>query len=212
MKKSTVILLGTAMLLAAGAGVFVARATLDQAPAAVALAHGTALVPPQPLPEFALVAEDGRPFTRAGLENRWTLLFFGFTHCPDVCPTTLALLADVRKRLGDLPEGSRPEVALVSVDPARDTPEAMAGYVRGFDPSFRGITGSPAAIDSFTAALGIAHRKVPMGADQYMVDHTAAVFLIDPQARRTAVFSPPLNAADIASDYRAILASSPGRG
>jgi protein SCO1/2 len=212
MKKPAFFLLAAAAILAAVAGAILARATLDRPAPALALQYGTPLVPAAPLPEFSLVADNGAPFTRADLEGQWTLMFFGFTHCPAVCPGTMTLLADVRKRLGDLPAGAQPRVVLVSVDPERDTPEVMGDYVRAFDPSFRGVTGSVEAIDAFAARMGIAHRKVPMGGEDYMIDHTAVVVLIDPEVRRTAIFSPPLEAQAIASDLRRALTGEHSAG
>lgn len=148
-----------------------------------------------------LADHHGKPRRLEDWRGKVVVLFFGFTHCPDVCPTTLTLLGDVRKRMG----AQAPQVVLVSVDPQRDTPEAMAQYLQGFDPAIVGLTGSPQAIEAFAAALGVAHRRIPMG-DTYMVDHTAAVFAIDPQGRRAAVFTPPLDAGQIAGDLQLLAA------
>jgi protein SCO1 len=193
------------ILAAAAAGVLVAHLVRDREER-VQLEHGTLLEPAQPLPSFSLVDERGEGFTRDQLQHQWSLVFFGFTHCPDVCPTTLAKLGEVRRRLQDLPAQSVPQVVLVSVDPERDTPAALAQYLAGFDGSFRGVTGSVADIGKFAAALGVAHRKVEMGGGQYMVDHTAVVMLVDPRGARAAIFSPPLEAEAIAEDFRRILA------
>jgi protein SCO1/2 len=103
-------------------------------------------------------------------------------------------------------------VVFVSVDPERDTPAIVRDYVHGFDPTFRGITGSVEGIDAFARELGIAHRKVPMGEDQYAVDHTAAVLVLDPQARNVAVFTPPFEAAGLSSDIGRLIAASAGAG
>jgi protein SCO1/2 len=208
MRRSTTVLVVLALVVAAAAGAWLARATLQREPG-VELLHATALEPRQPLPGFSLLAENGQPITRADVQGQWSLVFFGFTHCPDVCPTTLAKLADVRKRVSDLPQEQQPQVVLVSVDPERDTPEVLAAYLKGFDPSFRGITGSVEGIDAFASALGVAHSKVPMGGDQYMVDHTSVVMVIDPQGRRAAIFSPPLEPDAIAADYRRLVSGSP---
>jgi len=204
MRRSTTVLVVLALIVAAGAGAWLARTTL-QRETGIQLLHATALEPPQPLPEFSLLAENGQPLTRADVRGQWSFVFFGFTHCPDICPTTLAKLADVRKRVADLPQEQQPQVLLVSVDPERDTPPVLSAYLKGFDPSFRGITGSVENIDAFASALGVAHSKVPMGGDQYMVDHTSVVMVIDPQGRRAAIFSPPLEAAAIADDYRRLV-------
>lgn len=173
-----------------------------------ALDRATLFEASRPLPEFALVDQGGARFDADRLRDRWTLLFFGFTHCPDVCPTTLATLAEVRRQLADLPPAARPEVVLVSVDPARDTPELLARYVRHFDPAFTGATGSPEAIGALTRDLGVAvFVGAPAGDGNYTVDHSAAVFLVDPSAAMTALFGTPHEAGAIARDYRRIVAA-----
>jgi protein SCO1/2 len=144
------------------------------------------------------------------LRGRWTFLFFGFVNCPDVCPTTLATLAEVRRISDDLPPGDQPEVVLVSVDPARDTPDSLASYVAHFDPAFTGVTGSAESIESLTRELGVAVIIGPPAADgNYAVDHTAAIFLIDPAGSVSALFGTPHEAAVIARDFRRILAARP---
>lgn len=199
-------LLVIALLLAAGTGAWVARQALRQ-PATVELATGTRITPPRDLPRVSLVSHRGEPFRHDGLTGHWTLMFFGFTHCPGICPTTLATLVDVRKRLHELAASEQPQIVLVSVDPERDTPERLAGYVAQFDPSVVGVTGPSAAIDEFAASLGIARRKIPTGGEDYMVDHSAVVLLLDPQARQAAVFSPPYKADQLAADYLRMLGS-----
>ena len=177
--------------------------------AAPVLEQATLLDAARPLPEFALTDSRGHLYRRESLSGHWTLMFFGFTNCPDVCPTTLVALADVRRQLKDLPQGEIPAVAFVSVDPARDTPEALGRYVAHFDPQFLGVTGSPQAIEVLTRHLGVA---VSIGAPQddgsYSVDHTAAIFLIDPDTAVKAVFGSPHVASVIARDYRSIVAAA----
>ena len=161
---------------------------------------------PRPLPDFELVDHAGQPFGPERLRGHWTFLFFGFVNCPDVCPTTLATLAAARRSLADLPEANRPAVALVSVDPGRDTPGVLARYVTHFDPTFIGVTGSQDAIGALTTGLGIAVVIGPADAEgNYSVDHTAAIFLVDPEGRFAALFGGPHEAGNIARDYRRIL-------
>ena len=170
------------------------------------LERATLYQEPRPLADFALVDQDGAAFGPARLRGRWTFLFFGFVNCPDICPTTLATLAAVRRALADLPAGERPGVALVSVDPARDTPPILARYVTHFDPSFTGLTGAPGELDALAQDLGVAVFIGPQDADGiYAVDHSAAVFLVDPEARVVALFNTPHDAATIARDYRRIV-------
>jgi protein SCO1/2 len=160
------------------------------------------------LPAFSVIDQAGRPFGPEQLRGQWTFLFFGFVNCPDVCPTTLATLAAARKSLADLPDAERPAVTLVSVDPARDTPDVLARYVAHFDPSFRGITGSAEAINALASALGVAIIVGPAAADgSYTVDHSAAIFLVNPEGRIAALFGTPHEAGTIARDFRRIVAA-----
>jgi protein SCO1/2 len=174
------------------------------------LERATLFETPRPLPAFALVDQAGRAFDRERLRGRWTFLFFGFVNCPDLCPTTLATLAEVRRIVAGLPAGERPAVVFVSVDPARDTPEVLGRYVAHFDRSFAGVTGAADAIDALTRHLGVAVVIGTPAADGgYSVDHTAAIFLIDPSASQAALFGSPHDAAAIARDYRRIVAARP---
>lgn len=160
------------------------------------------------LPDVALVDQAGRPFDAARLGGRWTFLFFGFVNCPDVCPTTLATLAAARRSLADLPPAAQPAVTLVTVDPGRDTPAVLARYLAHFDPAFGGVTGSREAIDALAAGLGVAVMIGPAAADGgYTVDHSAAIFLVNPEGRVAALFSTPHEAATIARDFRRIVSA-----
>jgi protein SCO1 len=198
MKKTASLLLVAGLVTAALAGAWVASRTSARSPPKVALRSGTLLAEPQPLPSFSLTTHTGAAFDETDLRGRWHLVFFGFTHCPGVCPATLTLLNDVRARLGMEQLG----VVLVSIDPERDTPVVMAKYLAAFQPPILGLTGSGEAIDALAAGVGVAHRKIEMADGEYMVDHTAAVFVIDPEGRRAAVFTPPLAAAPMAEDLR----------
>jgi protein SCO1/2 len=212
MKRSILVLALTgAALLGVVVSIGVDRLRPGAAVSDVTLAHGTLLGAPRPLPAFALTAADGSAFSNAALRDRWSLLFFGFTHCPDVCPTTLATLAAARRELADLPATARPDVVLVSVDPARDTPAILSPYVKFFDASFRGVTGSSTAIDAFTRGLGVAVLRGSARADgSYDVSHTASIFVVDPAGRLVAVLSAPHTATGVAADFRRILAARQG--
>lgn len=190
------------------AGVATAYLLTRAGPGMPALERATLFAASRPLPAIALQDQSGRTFDIARLRGRWTLLFFGFTNCPDVCPTTLATLAEARRQLADLPAGEIPDVVLATVDPARDTPAALARYVAHFDPSFTGITGSAESIAAITRDLGVAVMIGAPAADgSYTVDHSAAVFLIDPDAAFAALFGAPHDAGTIARDYRRIVAA-----
>lgn len=162
------------------------------------LASGTWLPQPKEIGEFALIDHTGRPLTRSRLAGAPTLVFFGFTHCPDVCPLTLALLRQVRKAqpVPDL------RLLMISVDPERDTPEALAQYVSAFDAGIVGATGEPESVRRLAASFGVATGRVDLPGGGYTVDHTAAVFLLDERGRMVAVFTPPLQAGALAEDLR----------
>lgn len=181
-------------------------ATSLRSPGTPVLQTGTMLEPARALPEFSLIDGDNRPFTQAQLQGRWSLLFFGFTNCPDVCPTTLALLAQVHTALANLPAAQQPQVVFISVDPKRDGPEQVATYTRFFNPQFIGLTGAQGQIDVFTRGLGVPVMIRPLGNGGYTVDHSSAIFLIDPQARLRALFSAPHTQAELTADIRAIVA------
>jgi len=164
--------------------------------APVALHAGTSLPKPRPIGEFSLVNQDGGPFVRATLEDRWSLVFTGFTHCPDLCPTTLAFLASLRSRV----PGDGLQVVFVTVDPQRDTPERIAEYLAHFDAGFVGATGTDEEIERFTRALGLAQVRNPGVGGEYTVDHSTALVLIDPKARVAGYFQPPHDADVLAAD------------
>lgn len=209
MNRAIVVALIVVGLLAGlAAGLYVTRLR-GEAPA---LERATLFETPRPLPALALVDQAGNSFDRERFHGRWTFLFFGFVNCPDVCPTTLATLAEVRRNARDLPPGDPPEVVLVSVDPGRDTPAVLAHYVAHFDPAFTGVTGNADAIEALTRQLDVAVIMGPPAADgNYAVDHTAAIFLIDPAGSVSALFGAPHEAGVIARDFRRILAARPGQ-
>jgi len=196
-------ILGIVAILAAGLGAAVAHySRMPEDPERALLLNS-----PRALPAFELVDHHENPFGAARLNGRWTFVFFGFTHCPDVCPTTLFTLNEVVRQLEDLPEDKRPAVLMVSVDPNRDTPEKLASYVPYFNPDFLGLTGDMPQILSLTKAMGVAFTYTPRedGAEGYAVDHTASLFLLDPNGRLAAIFGTPHAAGEIAGDYRIIL-------
>ena len=130
---------------------------------------------------FALVDQTGRPFTEASFLGKPTALFFGYTFCPDVCPTTLLEVETWMKELG--PDADRLRVVFVTVDPERDTPEKLATYLSSFDPRFLGLSGPRAEIDRAIKAWRVYARKVDNPSGAYTMDHTAAVYLLDAQGR-----------------------------
>ena len=161
----------------------------------------TVLKPPRPVAQMTLTDQHGAPVTAESLAGRWTVLFFGFTHCPDVCPTTLARLAGVQRRL---PEAVRPRVRfmLVSVDPMRDTPERLAEYVGQFGQDFVGATAPLGELAPLLRELGVSYAytaeehgehagHAEHGAPAYTVTHSETLYVLDPKARLHAVFTDP---------------------
>ena len=137
---------------------------------------------------FTLTGSDGKPFSSSSLAGKPYAVFFGFTHCPDVCPTTLARMVRLRRQLG---AGDRPfEILFVTVDPQRDGPAEVGKYAELFDSPVRGLTGSPAQIEQVKKQYGIFSQEVPDGSGGYSVDHTATVLLFDRQGKFTATIAP----------------------
>jgi protein SCO1/2 len=172
-----------------------------------ALATGTYLEPRRTLPDFTLIDHLGRRFARDNLRGGWSLLFFGYTNCPDVCPTTLATLASLEKRLRAAAGPAPPRVVFVSVDSARDTPAQLARYVPYFDPQFLGVTASTqAGIEALARELGIAVILSPRPDGSYTVDHSSAIFVVDPTARLAAILTGPFTPASLETDFARIVA------
>lgn len=203
MFKSRLWILIAIAIVSALAGLWMAASL--RAPDAPTLQTGTLLEPARGLPEFSLLSGAGQPFTKAQLQGRWSLLFFGFTNCPDVCPTTLALLAQTHTALADLAPTLRPQVVFVSVDPKRDSPAQVARYTGFFNPEFIGVTGEQKQVDALTHALGLPVMIQPLENGAYTVDHSSAVLLIDPSARLRALFSAPHTQSALAADIRRIV-------
>jgi protein SCO1/2 len=156
---------------------------------------------PRNIGEIDLIDQNGEAFTKERFEGVWTLVFFGFTHCPDVCPTTMAFLNEFMQKL----EGTEAEdtrVVMVSVDPARDTVEVLAEYVPYFNPEFIGVTGDFLDIHRFATALNTPFRKAPGQGENYQVDHSANVVLINPRGDYHGFFRAPLDQGKMKVTYR----------
>lgn len=185
-----VILIALVTLTALSAGMLVAR--FSRAPERPAI-QGLLWPDPKPLAPFSLSASDGQTFDLTQLRERWTFLFFGYTYCPDVCPSTLASMAAVIKNLRADGAAEQVQTVFVSVDPTRDSLARLNDYVTYFDAAFVGVTSTEeAALQSFTRDLGVLYvRQSPDGDGRYEVDHTASVMLVDPRGRLIGVFSAP---------------------
>jgi protein SCO1/2 len=149
---------------------------------------------------FQLVDQDGQPFSDQNLRGKSFLVFFGYTHCPDVCPTTLFDISEIMRRLG--PDADRTAALFITVDPERDTPTALKDYMTSFDPHVRGLTGDAAAVAAVAKAYRVYYKKVPLEGGDYSMDHTAIVYLMDAQGRFVAPFSMKRTADVAAADLR----------
>lgn len=156
---------------------------------------------PRNFGEIRLLDHHNQAFTRARLQGKWTLVFFGFTYCPDVCPTTMTFLNELVTQLEGT-EAEDTQVVMVTVDPARDTVEQLASYVPYFNPGFIGVTGEFLDIHRFATALNTPFRKVPGQDENYQVDHSANVVLINPRGDYHGFFKAPLDMAKMKVTYR----------
>jgi len=160
------------------------------------------------LSDFTLSDDRGEDFGQERWQGGWNLLFFGYTHCPDVCPNTLHLLQGLKSQWQDSGQSRYfPKVTFISVDPERDQPEQLHSYVTYFDPDFSGATGDPAQLQSLSRQLGAMFwiEEHTDGATTYNVDHSAAIYLLDPQARLVARFSAPQVARQMLPDLGVIM-------
>jgi protein SCO1/2 len=160
----------------------------------------------KPLPAFTLAGTDGQPFTKQSLAGHWSFLYFGYTHCPDACPTTLSALDHMLVSLAKTPAAPKPTVYFVSVDPKRDDPTLLRNYALYFNPDFVGATGSLDALRALTGPLDVDFSYTPASQQgNYSVNHSSFVVLVDKQGEEVAVFDPPLDPRRMSSDYLNIL-------
>ncbi len=207
MKKSLSLWLALVLLLGSALLVWLALQTPQKGAPALQTAR---LFPgARPVAPFELRDETGQPFTPARLHGQWNLLFFGYTHCPDVCPGTLAKAAQMMKLL-EQQGAPLPAVWFISVDPARDSTEKLAEYVHYFHPAFHAATGSDAALQAMSRNLAVVYflgEKDENG--NYEVDHSANLLLIDPQGRFAGIIPPPHRPRAMADDLRKLMESQP---
>jgi protein SCO1 len=171
------------------------------------LASGTILAPARPLADFSLIDNLGRGFGAANLRGHWSMMFFGYTNCPDYCPTTLTTLAAMEKQLRAAKTVAPPQVIFVSVDAKRDTPAQLNQFVPYFDPDFIGLTAaSQPAIEALAKKWGVA-VSIEYAADgsNYVVDHSTVIFVIDPAGKLAAILSGPFTVDALRSDFQRIV-------
>ncbi len=161
--------------------------------------------PPRPAPDLALTDQNGQPFALSALRGQWVLLTFGYTTCPDVCPVTLAHLRQTREMLGDA--GPEWRVVFASVDPARDTPEVLAGYLPHFGPDLIGLTGTEAEVATAAAAYGVQYEKRDLEtAVGYLVNHSAFTYVIDPNFQLVLTIPFGARSEEMARDLTELMA------
>ena len=188
---------------AAVAGVVFALIHSPQPPV---LATGTILAPARALADFSLIDNQGRSFGAANLRGHWSLMFFGYTDCPDYCPTTLTTLAALEKQLRAAKTVAPPQVIFVSVDAKRDTPAQLNQFVPNFDPEFIGLTAaSQPAIEALAKKWGVAVNIQYAANGNYIVDHSTEIFVIDPAGNLAAILTGPFTVDALQSDFRRIV-------
>ena len=202
------IMITTVALAAMIAGVWLAKINREHNSRAMLLPDQVITVFPDPkrLTAFTLTDHKKRVFDLASLKGKWSFLLFGFTHCPDICPTTLAVLARVRDSIAKNTVGAEDvQFVFISVDPNRDTASKLGQYVDYFDSTFLGVTGDNAQIGNLAGQLGAAYQvAITPGMENYPVSHSTAVFLLDPRARYHAVFTVPHDAEAISRRFKVV--------
>ena len=199
MKRGTVLLWSLVGAAAVALGIMLAQLLV---PASVSLAAGTWLPQPQAVSDFHLTDLSGRDFSPANLRGHPSLLFFGFTNCPDVCPVTLATLSQLPR---DTLPGMR--VVFVSIDPQRDSRAVLQAYLAAFSPQFLGARGSQTQLAPLLKSLHVGVRQEPLPDGNYTMQHSDALYLLNPRGQLAAVFTPPYSVAALGADLRRIAAS-----
>jgi protein SCO1/2 len=204
MKPSKAILIGVFGALAALAGLVAAQLMLSSS--GVKLGSGTLLKQPRTVEAFTLRDTSGAPFDNRRLSGQWSLVFAGFTFCPDVCPNTLGLLKSLNAKLD---EAQAPlQVVFVSVDPERDSLDRLDTYVHYFDPRFVGVTGEVTELEKLARSMSLVFAKVPGATpDSYTMDHSSALVLINPQGQVVGYFLPPHRLDALTADLLTLIRS-----
>jgi protein SCO1/2 len=176
-------------------------------PKELVLKNGTAFPLARDVKPFELKeAQNGNVFTNAQLKGHWTMVFFGFTHCASLCPTTLTMLNQTYGQLVTADVKEMPQVLFISLDPERDSLQRIREYVTSFNKNFHGATGSEQQLDKMTNELNILFSKAnPNHDENYQIDHSGTVLLFNPEGKLAALFSPPIEAKILSEDYQAII-------
>lgn len=159
---------------------------------------------------YSLIDQNGHPVTEETYRGRWVLVFFGFTHCPDVCPTSMTYAADFWESLG--PDAAKLQVAFVTIDPERDTPAALKNYLVNFNPHIVGLTGTPAQIAAAAKTFSVYYAKRPLeDVNDYAMDHSTAFYLVDPKGRLLRAFALQRGADEMTADLREAMSLPPAK-
>lgn len=210
-KKSRTMLTVTLLLAFAAlmTGLFVAQKMLVKKSIDVSEFNGTLLQQPRDVVTFSLTGMDNVAFDNQSLQGQWTMVFFGFTNCGYLCPTSMAELAKMYRLLENQSVEPLPRVVLISIDPERDSLEKLSHYVTSFNPNFYAARGSDEALKTMTREMGIAYSKVVLpgqkDSENYDIQHTGAVMLFNPQGKLAAFFTTPHQAALLAKDYKLLV-------
>ncbi len=191
---------------AAGFGLWAAQNLFNKPQPEFATTMQTVRLFPQvrEIPDFALQSADGKLINKATLSKHWTVVFLGFTHCPDICPTTLADLSKVQKIWETLPSETRPRVLFISVDPERDTPKAIAEYAAFFHKDTLTATAQEPALTEFVQSLALVYAKMPLKNGDYTMDHSATIVVLNPQGNEVGIIRQPFIPEKIAADLIAL--------
>ena len=156
---------------------------------------------PRAIPAFELIDQNGVAFTNENFSGVWTLVYFGYSHCPDICPTTLASLGSVQSALAESGKDEDTAYVFISVDPARDTPERLATYAPHFSERMLGVTGEQQQLKTLSQALGVVYLKVGDDPEDYLMDHSSVVLAINPAGQLQAVLTAPHTAEQLLRDF-----------
>lgn len=177
------------------------------------LIQGNILKPARKINVPALIKDNGETFTQDDITGHWSLLFFGYTHCPDICPLTMSIVARAKKA-ADEEHHLFPDVFFISVDPDRDKPEMLGKYIRYFDKDFTGVTGKQDLIKALTLQMSVVFMKIPaagqadeISENDYLVDHSSALLLLNPEGKLTAFLNAPHDPGTILKDIQKVISS-----
>lgn len=203
--KLTVILLLIFITFIVGGFVYTMVKPRELSPAALRANNAFIFDRMRDIGEFSLIDDNKQPFTSAQLKGKWSLLFFGYTYCPDICPTTMVVLNQFYGKLKPTLAADT-QIVFISVDPARDDPAKLHEYVRYFNPSFRGVTGEFMALQQFATSLSIPFAKVPGGGDNYQIEHSGSIAIVNPQGHYIGFLKAPHELDKLLQNYQSIQA------